>query len=68
MAEVAQVLLHIFVFLSTLTSSQYLSTLDLELRGEDGGLDWRGLLLIATVGAYLFVPPGVMEGFSVGGV
>lgn len=35
------------------------STLDPVLRGEQTGPDWRTFLLLATVGAYLFLPPGV---------
>lgn len=34
------------------------STLDLELRGEETGLDWKGFVLLASVAAYLFLPPG----------
>jgi len=38
------------------------STLDLELRGELSGPDWRTFALLAAAGAYLFVPPGVLPG------
>ncbi|KAL6758073.1 kinase-like domain-containing protein [Haematococcus lacustris] len=38
------------------------STLDLVLRGEQLGPDWRAFLLLGAVGAYLFAPPGVLPG------
>ncbi|KAG1678257.1 hypothetical protein FOA52_013877 [Chlamydomonas sp. UWO 241] len=40
----------------------YRSTLDPVLRGEQTGPDWRTFLLLATVGAYLFLPPGPLPG------
>lgn len=39
------------------------STLDLVLRKEVTGLDWRGVVLLAGVGVYLFLTPGVLPGF-----
>ncbi|GFH05756.1 thylakoid associated Ser/Thr-protein kinase stt7 [Haematococcus lacustris] len=38
------------------------STLDLVLRGEQLGPDWRAFVLLGAVGAYLFAPPGVLPG------
>lgn len=41
----------------------YRSTLDPALRGEEKGLDWRGVTLIATALLYLSITPGVLPGF-----
>jgi len=39
------------------------STLDLVLRGETIGPDWRTGLLLGLLGLYLCAPPGVLPGF-----
>eukprot|EP00798_Chlamydomonas_sp_ICE-L_P022287 gene22287-29365_t len=41
---------------------EYRSTLDLVLRGEDGGFTWRGYLLLASIFSYFFLPPGPIPG------